>query len=72
MKLRSLIVDNGISQRELARAIERSEPFVSRLLAGETGASQETIERVLSFLSQRLSRSVSYEEAFLASPGAAA
>lgn len=59
-----LLRRHEITQADLARGIQRSEPFVSRLVRGGTGASQLTIQRVLAFLSVRLQRSVTFEEAF--------
>lgn len=62
--LRTLLDKHGITQRELATAIGKSDAAVSRLLSGETTASQETIDAVLAFLSKRLGRRVTYERAF--------
>jgi DNA transposition AAA+ family ATPase len=72
VKLRALMDKSGISQAELARGIGRSESFVSRLLAGETGASQATIADLLGFLSTRTGRRVSYEDVFPSAIGGAA
>lgn len=55
---------NGLTQREVAVGVEVNESFISRLARGETGAAQATINAILDFLSSRLGRPVSYEEAF--------
>jgi len=70
--LKSLLESNSISQAEVARGIGRSEAFVSRLLSGETGASQETIAALLSYMSHRLGRQVAYEDLFSVGVGGAA
>lgn len=62
-RLKTLLDDNGIQQVELARGIGRTKAFVSRFISGGTGASQETIDAILAFLSKRLKRKVTYEEA---------
>jgi transcriptional regulator with XRE-family HTH domain len=64
MALKKLLTDNNVSQADFARGIDRSTAFVAMLVNGGTGASQDTIERALAFLSQRLGRKVTYEEAF--------
>lgn len=55
---------HGITQRELAEGIGRTESFVSMLASGASGASQGTVASILTFLSGRLGRRVTYEEAF--------
>ena len=62
MGLRAALEAAGISQTEFANGIGVSQGFVSRLLSGETGASQATVARILPFLAARLGRPVSYEE----------
>lgn len=62
--LKALLDKHGISQRELAHAIGKSDAAVSRLLNGSTMASQDTINDVLAFLSKRLRRRVTYEQVF--------
>ena len=62
--LRDLLESNEIRQAELARGIGRSRSFVSRFLSGETGGSQTTVRALLSFLTTRLGRRVTYEEVF--------
>jgi transcriptional regulator with XRE-family HTH domain len=69
--LKTLIEELGLSQAELARGIGRSEAFVSRLLSGETGASQGTIAGLLAFLSERTGRRVTYEQLFPTAAGVA-
>jgi transcriptional regulator with XRE-family HTH domain len=62
--LRTLLEKHHISQRELAAGIGKSTAHVSRLVSGETGASQETIEAVLAYLSNRLGKRMTYERVF--------
>lgn len=62
--LKTLLERNGISQRELARGLRKSDAAVSRLLSGDTAATQDTIEAVLAFLSKRLRRRLTYEQVF--------
>jgi predicted transcriptional regulator len=62
--LRRLLEHHGVTQVELARGIGKSEAYVSRLVHGDLGASQDTINTVLSFLSKRLRRRVTYEQVF--------
>jgi transcriptional regulator with XRE-family HTH domain len=63
-RLGELLEANGVQQVEVAKGIGRTKAFVSRLLSGETGASQGTIAALLAFLSRRLGRPVTYEELF--------
>lgn len=63
-QLETLLVEQGIEQRELAKGINRSDALISRIVRGECGASQDTINAVLAFLSGRLGRTVTYEETF--------
>jgi transcriptional regulator with XRE-family HTH domain len=62
--LKALLDKHRISQRELAHGIGKSDAAISRLVSGATGASQETINDVLVFLSKRLHRRVTYEQVF--------
>lgn len=62
--LKALLDKHEISQTELADGIGKSRAFVSRLVGGDTGASQETIDATLAFLSKRLGRRVTYEQVF--------
>ena len=62
--LSGLLKRNRLSQAELARGIGRSSAFISQLIHGKTGASQETVADILRFLSARLGRRVTYEGAF--------
>ena len=62
--LKMLMDEFGVSQAEMARAIERSEAMVSRLVRGETAPSMETVGRILAFLAERSGRKVTFEEAF--------
>lgn len=64
MKLKQMLDRAGISQRDLAKGIGRSDAYVSMLISGDVGASQETIDAVLSYLSARLHKRVTYEMAF--------
>lgn len=67
--LGSLLDSEGLTQREVAAGVGVDESFISRLVRGETGASQSTINAALRFLSVRLGRQVTYEEAFGSSSG---
>lgn len=62
--LRTLLDKHGITQRELALAIGKSDAAVSRLVSGETAASQETIDAVLAYLTSRLGKRMTYERVF--------
>lgn len=68
--LAGFLESNGIAQTELAKGIGRSDALVSRVARGEAGASQDTIDAVLSWLTSRLGRTVTYEETFGAPQGA--
>lgn len=63
-KLKGLLEVNNIQQVELAQGIGKSKAFVSKLLSDDTGASQDTIDAILAFLSKRLRRKVTYEMVF--------
>jgi transcriptional regulator with XRE-family HTH domain len=69
--LRDLLQEAGLSQRELAAGIGKSDALVSRLVSGEATPSKETIDKTLYFLSGRLGRPVTYEELFGAPESAA-
>jgi len=71
VKLKRLLQSAKIAQGEFAKAIGRSDSFVSQLLAGGAGASKETIDATLAFLTARLGRPVTYEETFGAAETAA-
>lgn len=62
--LKIFLAHNFISQADLARGIEKTTAFVSQLVKGDVGASQDTIESILVFLTSRLGRPVTYEEIF--------
>jgi predicted transcriptional regulator len=62
--LKQLLEDGEITQAELADGIGKSEAMVSRLVAGEAAPSKETIDSILTFLTKRLGRRVTYEKAF--------
>lgn len=64
MKLRDVLQRSGISQQQLAEGIGRSQAHISQLLSGKSQASQAVIDGILAFLSKRLGRDVTYEEAF--------
>jgi len=64
MVMKRFLAVNGVSQADVARGIGVSTAFVSQLVAGESGARQETIHALLAFLSGRLGRQVTYEELF--------
>lgn len=62
--LGELLLKHDIQQVDLATGIERSEALISRIVSGEAGASQATINEILAFLSKKLRRRVTYEECF--------
>lgn len=62
--LKTLLDKHGITQHELAVALGKSDAAVSRLVSGETSATQETIEAVLAYLSNRLGKRMTYERVF--------
>lgn len=64
MALRDVLAAHDISQKELALGIGKSDAVVSRMLSGEVGIERKTINAILGFLSARLKRRVTYEQAF--------
>lgn len=64
MPLKKLLDDHDITQREFAEGIGRSDTLVSRLISGALDPSKNTIDKSLAFLTKRLGRTVTYEEAF--------
>lgn len=68
--LKRFLAVNMISQADVARGIGRTRAFVSQLANEETGASQETVRALLTFLSERVGRPVQYEELFAPTPAA--
>lgn len=56
--------EHGITQNELAEGIGRTQAYISRLANGEADPSKDTIDGILSFLSRRLRRRVTYEMVF--------
>lgn len=60
--LAGLLEEAGVSQREFAQGIKRSDAVVSRLVSGEAAPSKRTIDNTLAFLRKRLRRRVTYEE----------
>lgn len=62
--LARFLFENGLRQTEVAAGAGRTPQFVSMLVRGETGASLETVEALIAFLSKRLGRRVAYEEVF--------
>ncbi len=66
MALRAFLKRHGISQADLGRGIHKTTAFVSQLVNGKVGASLETVNAVLAWLSERCGRAVRYEEVFAA------
>ena len=62
--IKRFLAANGISQADLARGTKLTTGYVSLLANEVTGASQDTINAILAFLSERLGRRVTYEELF--------
>jgi transcriptional regulator with XRE-family HTH domain len=60
----ALLEANGISQADLARGCEKTRGYLSLRINGKAGASLETIDEILTWLSARLGRKVYYEEFF--------
>jgi len=69
--LKEFLAANSLTQADLARGTGLTTGYVSLLANKEAGASQDTINTLLAFLTKRLGRSVTYEECF-GSPVAAA
>lgn len=56
---------NGIKQVELVQGLPADKAQVSRWVnEPDANITRENIDRILSYLSKRLSRNVTYEEAF--------
>jgi len=64
MGIKTLLSETGASQRDFARSIGFSDSSVSRIVNGLMTPSKPAIDAILAFLSERLSRTVTYEEAF--------
>lgn len=62
--IKRFLADANISQADLARGIEKTTAFVALLVNEKTGPSKDTIDSILSFLSKRLRRKVTYEQVF--------
>lgn len=60
--LKDFLARERVSQADLARGIKKTTAFVSLLANEETGASKDTIDDILAFLSTLLRRRVTYEE----------
>ncbi len=55
---------NGISQAELGDALGITSGAISRKLGGSRAWKLQDVQRVLAWLSERLSRPVSFDEVF--------
>ncbi len=65
MSLREFLSANEIAQAEIVRATGKDAANVNRLVNDpDANPTRETIETLLAFLSKRLGRPVTYEEAF--------
>lgn len=62
--LRRFLVKNEVGQNTLARGIYKSSGYLSQLANDAAGASQDTVDAILAYLSDSLSRKVTYEEVF--------
>lgn len=63
--LRPFLDANEIKQAEIVAALDADKAQVSRLVNDpDANPTRETIERLLDYLSKRLGRPVTYEEAF--------
>ncbi len=63
--LRTFLDANEIKQAEIVTALDADKAQVSRLANDpDANPTRETIDRLLTYLSQRLGRPVTYEEAF--------
>src|SRR5262245_58065198 len=64
MRCKTLLEKAKASQKALAEALGLSDANVSRVLNGLIPLTQDFIDGTLAFLSKKLGRSVTYEEAF--------
>lgn len=64
MRCKQLLEEAEAKQGELARSLGLSDANISRVLNGHIPPTQEVIDGTLAFLSKRLKRVVTYEEAF--------
>lgn len=64
MSLKAFLEQNGIKQVELAGALELDPSTVSQKLSEDRRWYQAEIDRVLVFLTGKIGRPVTYEEAF--------
>lgn len=64
MNLKPFLEANGIKQAELVEALGLDHSTVSLKLSGDRRWYQADIDRLLTFLSDRFGRPVTYEEAF--------
>lgn len=62
--LRRFLVKYEIGQNTLARGINKTSGYLSQLANDDTGASQDTVDAILAWLSETLSRTITYEEVF--------
>jgi predicted transcriptional regulator len=62
--LAGLMGDNGITPRDLAEGSDVALSGVYDILAGRRSPTRVTIDAILAYLSRRLDRKVTYEEAF--------
>lgn len=58
---------HGIKQTEIATALGVDKAYVNRLTKPDANPTRQTIDATLDYLSRRLGRTVTYEEAFLES-----
>jgi len=64
MSLSIFIKNNALRQSEIADALRIDPAQVNRLTKPGANPTRQTIDAILAYLSERLGRPVSYEEAF--------
>ena len=66
--LANFMDDNGIKVTEMAGDLEVDPAQVSRWRSSAANHTRRSIDLILSYLTKRLGRQVTYEEAFLGQP----
>lgn len=64
MALNDLLEQNGITPREVAEGSEIALSGVYEILSAKRNPTTKKVDAILGFLSRRLRRRVTYEEAF--------
>jgi predicted XRE-type DNA-binding protein len=65
MLLSKFLQTNEIKQADVATALEMDRAQMNRLLNPDANPTRQTVDSILLYLSDRLGRSVTYEEAFV-------